>query len=219
MTEPPSLAAPADLGAAPALTPGGVLRIWAPHLLALLLPVGALAFLVTAPHRWWTALLLLVVPGAVVQVVDRFGGRQVREPRPDLPARPFDALLAVLVVVQLVNVGVLAVYFASHTLWALDSLVAILLVGASSGYSGIVVAHELIHRTSARARLAGRALLCTVLYEHFYTEHVRGHHVRVGTPEDPATARFGESFARFYVRTVPAQFRSAWRWRGDPRGG
>jgi alkane 1-monooxygenase len=50
-----------------------------------------------------------------------------------------------------------------------------------------------------------------VLYEHFYTEHLRGHHVRVGTADDPATARFGESFHRFYRRTVPAQFASAWR--------
>jgi len=49
------------------------------------------------------------------------------------------------------------------------------------------------------------------VYEHFYTEHLRGHHVRVATPDDPATARFGETFARFYLRTVPAQFRSAWR--------
>ena len=27
----------------------------------------------------------------------------------------------------------------------------------------------------------------------------------------PSGARFGESFRAFYVRTVPAQFRSAWR--------
>jgi hypothetical protein len=54
-------------------------------------------------------------------------------------------------------------------------------------------------------------LLCTVLYEHFYTEHLRGHHVRVGTPEDPATAKFGEAYESFFRRTVPAQFRSAWR--------
>jgi alkane 1-monooxygenase len=87
----------------------------------------------------------------------------------------------------------------------------VLLVGGSSGYSGIVVAHELIHRQERGMQWLGRALLCTVMYEHFYTEHLRGHHVRVGTPEDPATARFGESFTRFYLRTVPAQFRSAWR--------
>src|SRR5262249_30456422 len=74
-----------------------------------------------------------------------------------------------------------------------------------------VLAHELIHRPRRVLREFGRLILATVLYEHFYTEHVRGHHVRVGTKDDPATARFGESFNRFYVRTVPAQFRSAWR--------
>jgi alkane 1-monooxygenase len=83
-------------------------------------------------------------------------------------------------------------------------------VGASSGYS-IITAHELIHRKGEWPQRLGRALLCTVLYEHFYTEHLRGHHVRVATPDDPATARFGETFQRFYRRTVPAQFKSAWR--------
>lgn len=28
---------------------------------------------------------------------------------------------------------------------------------------------------------------------HLYVEHNRGHHVRVAAPEDPASARFGES--------------------------
>src|SRR5262249_3348904 len=54
-------------------------------------------------------------------------------------------------------------------------------------------------------------LLGSVLYDHFATEHVRGHHSRVGMSDDPATARFGESAAAFVVRTVPAQWRSAWR--------
>jgi alkane 1-monooxygenase len=84
-------------------------------------------------------------------------------------------------------------------------------VGSSSGYSGIVVAHELIHRPRRGWQWLGRLILATVAYEHFFTEHVRGHHVRVGTDDDPATARFGESFNHFYLRTVPAQFRSAWR--------
>jgi alkane 1-monooxygenase len=96
-------------------------------------------------------------------------------------------------------------FFDWHT------LVAFLLVGVNSGYSGIVVGHELIHRREAHWRLLGRVLMGLVLYEHFYTEHVRGHHVRVGTPEDPATARFGESFVAFFRRTVPGQWRSAWR--------
>jgi alkane 1-monooxygenase len=93
----------------------------------------------------------------------------------------------------------------------MDTLLGMVVVGSASGYSGIVVAHELIHRPRKGWQAFGRLVLASVLYEHFYTEHVRGHHVRVGTSEDPATARFGESFQRYYFRTVPAQFRSAWR--------
>lgn len=48
-------------------------------------------------------------------------------------------------------------------------------------------------------------------YDHFATEHVRGHHARVGTEADPATARYGETFEDFWKRTVPGQLRSAWR--------
>lgn len=195
----------------PPLTAGATLRIWAPHLAALLLPAAAFAFLVTAPHSWPVALALVAVPGLAMQLLDRFGGRQLHAPRPDLPAWPFDALLFALVAIQFGNIALLVATFAALPFWSADTLFAVLIVGASSGYSAIVVAHELIHRPDRRLQLLGRALLVTVLYEHFYTEHVRGHHVRVGTPEDPATARFGESFGRFYLRTVPAQFASAWR--------
>ena len=44
-----------------------------------------------------------------------------------------------------------------------------------------------------------------------FTEHLHGHHARVGTANDPATARFGERSDHFFLRSVPAQFRSAWR--------
>ena len=35
--------------------------------------------------------------------------------------------------------------------------------------------------------------------------------MRVGTGGDPATARFGETRSAFKMRTIPGQFRSAWR--------
>lgn len=44
-----------------------------------------------------------------------------------------------------------------------------------------------------------------MLYEHFATEHIRGHHVRVGTSADPATARFGETRVEHFNRNVPDQ--------------
>jgi alkane 1-monooxygenase len=82
--------------------------------------------------------------------------------------------------------------------------------GVTAGYSGIVVAHELVHRKNRFQFFLGRLLLMFVWYEHFATEHVRGHHPRLGTRDDPATARFGETFREFLWRTVPAQWKSAY---------
>jgi alkane 1-monooxygenase len=53
--------------------------------------------------------------------------------------------------------------------------------------------------------------LAQSFYGHFYIEHNRGHHVRVATPEDPASSRVGESFYQFWPRTVIGSLRSAWR--------
>ena len=181
-----------------------------PHLLALAFPLSALAFVLTGPHPWWVA-LLFIAPIYIAVVLDQRSPEHTRPPATRLPAWPFDLLLVALVVLQVANVVLLARMMSRQSLLSADAFTAFQLVGSSSAYSGIVVAHELIHRPSRAWQALGRLLLCTVFYEHFYTEHVRGHHVRVGTREDPATARFGETFTQFYRRTVPAQFLSAWR--------
>ncbi len=78
-------------------------------------------------------------------------------------------------------------------------------------YSGTIinVAHELGHRSSKVAIWHARIALISVFYHHFIIEHNRGHHVRVATPEDPATARRGENLYHFYLRTVIGGFLSA----------
>ncbi len=198
---------------------GRAARLFAPHLLALLFPLNALAYVLTGPHRAWVGALFLVpVFGSVA--FDARSAPTTRQPPARIPAWPFDLLLLLLTFVQIANVVLLARMAAHTRVVSLDTIAAMVVVGSSSGYSGIVVAHELIHRHGKGWQLLGRLLLASVVYEHFFTEHLRGHHARVGTDEDPATARFGESFTRFYFRTVPAQFRSAWRLEttrlGDP---
>jgi len=193
------------------VSPARSLVRFAPHLLALAYPLNALCFVLTGPHVWWAA-LLFIVPIFLSVVLDGQSGQETRPPAAQMASWPFDLLLIVLVALQLSNVALLARMMSqTGSVFSFDTLAAMIVVGSSSAYSGIVVAHELIHRPSKLWQSFGRLVLATVLYEHFFTEHVRGHHVRVGTPEDPATARFGESFQRFYLRTVPAQFRSAWR--------
>jgi len=82
-------------------------------------------------------------------------------------------------------------------------------VGIMNGI-GINTAHELGHKKEELERGLAKIALAPVAYGHFYVEHNRGHHVRVATPEDPASSRFGESFYRFWPRTVGGSFRSAW---------
>lgn len=192
---------------------------WTKHLLALYLPVLACTFLLTAPHPWYIALLFMI-PIVIAYKLDTNGKEEVRAPNPDFPDWPFNLIMFMSAGFQFFNIYLLVTVFSGLEFFRMDTLLAIIIVGASSGYSGITLAHEFIHRRSPFYRLVGRALLVSVFYEHFHTEHLRGHHVRVATPNDPATAKFNESFWPFYFRTVPAQFKSAWNIErkrlGDP---
>jgi alkane 1-monooxygenase len=78
------------------------------------------------------------------------------------------------------------------------------------GGIGINTAHELGHKKESVERWLSKITLAQTFYGHFFIEHNRGHHVRVATPEDPASARLGESFWRFWPRTVSGSLRSAW---------
>ncbi|MEW2164537.1 alkane 1-monooxygenase [Streptomyces sp. NPDC007084] len=75
----------------------------------------------------------------------------------------------------------------------------------------INTAHELGHKRARLERGLSRLALAQSWYGHFYVEHNHGHHLRVATPEDPASSRLGETFWRFLPRTVVGSARSAWR--------
>ncbi len=85
-----------------------------------------------------------------------------------------------------------------------------LTVGAVGGI-GIANAHELGHKKDKLERWLAKVVLAQTFYGHFEIEHNRGHHARVATPEDPASARFGETFWAFLPRSVIGALRSGWR--------
>ena len=79
--------------------------------------------------------------------------------------------------------------------------------------NGIAIntAHELGHKKEHLERWFARIALAPCGYGHFFIEHNRGHHVRVATPEDPASSRLGETFWRFWPRTVAGSVRNGWQ--------
>ena len=187
------------------------------HLWAFLLPLLNMSFLLGGPYPWWAA-MLWCLPIWLLVAIDSRAKPDLRQPEEGTPTWPFDLQVYALTAIQIANhilIGVMASKLSLAS-WgdagtAFANLIATQSVsGVCAGYSGIVLAHELVHRRNRVQFFLGRLLLMFVCYEHFATEHVRGHHPRIGTREDPATARFGETFQHFLWRTVPAQFRSAW---------
>ena len=94
--------------------------------------------------------------------------------------------------------------------WGWTNTGRLFVMGLLCGSFGINVAHELGHRTKEYEQTFSKFLLLTSLYMHFFIEHNKGHHKKVSTPEDPATARFGESVYRFYLRSMVYSWLSAW---------
>ncbi len=91
-----------------------------------------------------------------------------------------------------------------------NQILILLSTGLVTGGLGITLAHECIHRSQKLQRAIGVFLLAQVNYCHFRIEHIYGHHSRIGTLNDPATARLNESLYQFLPRTIFMGLRSAW---------
>lgn len=96
--------------------------------------------------------------------------------------------------------------------WAFLGLAIV--AGMAAGL-GINTGHELGHKKSSCERWLAKVVLAVPVYGHFWIEHNRGHHRDVSTPEDPASARMGETIYRFARREIPGAFLRAWAIEKD----
>lgn len=122
----------------------------------------------------------------------------------------YDVLLYLVVPFQFFA---LSLFLYVVTYWQhgwIDLVGKTVVMGLLCGVMGINVGHELGHRSNKREQFLAKLLLLSSLYMHFFIEHNKGHHKRVGTPEDPASARYGESLYVFFFRTIVFSYISAW---------
>lgn len=123
-------------------------------------------------------------------------------------------LTLVVVPIHFVTLLGCAWYALSQPLsWWGFALLAII-AGMTAGLA-INSAHELGHKNSKLEKSLAKAALAVAGYGHFSVEHNRGHHKDVSTPEDPASARMGESIYKFALREIPGAFRRAWQVESD----
>ena len=188
--------------------------LWLFGLVMPLLPFAAVALHAATGQGVWLWLGPIVILG-LVPLVDLVVGIDPSNP----PDRVLEALerdryyrwlTFLFLPLQYAGFAVAFAYLARADLTVAQRCGLAVTVGFIGGI-GINTAHELGHKKESHERWLAKTALAQSFYGHFYIEHNRGHHVRVATPDDPASSRVGESFYRFWPRTVAGSLRSAWR--------
>jgi alkane 1-monooxygenase len=90
-------------------------------------------------------------------------------------------------------------------------VIAFLAFALTFGQISIPAAHELIHRPDRWLYRLGVAIYVTLLFGHHASAHRLVHHVHVATPQDPNSARRGESLYAFLPRAWLGSFRAGLR--------
>ena len=176
-----------------------------------MVPVAVLGALVGG----WTVALLPLYSWGMFSVLDAFVGLNEDNADPETPeAGLFWYRLITLIwfPVQFTLLMWLLWYVPSAThLGLTEVLVLFFGVGVVSGTIGINYSHELMHQKPAIERWMADLLLASVLYSHFRSEHLRVHHLYVGTSRDPVTARYNEGFHRFFPRVLVQSVQSSFK--------
>ena len=137
------------------------------------------------------------------------------EERDERGRRAYDLVLYAMVPTQFALLALYLTKIAAGAPTAVEAIGWTMSMGMACGVLGINVAHELGHRRRRYEQRMAKALLTTSLYAHFFIEHNRGHHARVSTPDDPASARYGETLYTFFVRSIVGAWLSAWELERD----
>jgi alkane 1-monooxygenase len=186
--------------------------LWPAALLVPVLPFASygIAAKTGVPAWWWFGPVIVFV---LIPVVDGFVGDDGGNPPEELVAALQEDRFyrwMTFLYLPLQYAGLVLGCWAWTTTDAgwFGRLGMIFAVGTVSGIA-INTAHELGHKRESLERWLSKIALAASMYGHFYVEHNRGHHTRVATPEDPASARMGDSFYAFWPRTVWGSLTSA----------
>ena len=185
---------------------------WLLSVLFPLLPVAAIGLQIALGSEWLLFVPLLVVYG-VVPLLDVLLGEDVSNPPEAAVAklesdRYYRALTWLTVPIHYVSLVIMA-YWAVSTSLGWPGWLALAWSAGLVGGLAVNTGHELGHKRTTLEQVLARLALAVPGYGHFGVEHNFGHHRAVATPEDSASARFGESIYCFARREIPGGMRRA----------
>ena len=168
-----------------------------------------------ATQGGWMVFLLPMYSWVLFDVLDLLTGMNTENADPETPESDlfwYKLITLIWFPVQFaITFGLIWYITGADHLAFWEKAVLFFGVGVISGAVGIVYAHELMHQKNRLERWLADLLLAMVLYSHFRSEHLRVHHLFVGTPRDPVSARYNEGFHRFFWRVLTTCPPSAWK--------
>ncbi len=158
---------------------------------------------------YWTFALVIYAYG-IIPFLELFYKPNFNNTEPIRESNIYDYLLYAMVPLHFLSLFYFFYSVNQPNLETYEIVGRILTMGTICGHS-INIAHELGHRGRKMEQNLAKILLLGSLYMHFIIEHNRGHHKRVATLEDPATARKGETLYFFLCRSIYCSYVSAWK--------
>lgn len=158
--------------------------------------------------------LLVITSFGIIPFLELFLNNKL-EYAQRMATKPYDLLLYFIVPFHYSMLFFVLFTISRHSFSTLEFFGMASTLGILCGVYGINAAHELGHRSSGFEQFLAKTLLLSSLYMHFYIEHNRGHHKKVGTLQDPATARMNESLYRFWIRCIKDSYTSAFLLEKD----
>lgn len=124
----------------------------------------------------------------------------------------FDLTLYLLVPLHLFVIYSFLITVSSANISTLDLTACVLMMGTILGVNGINVGHELGHKTNHPFKMfLAHVMLTTSIQNHFVTYHNSGHHRDIGTPEDFSSAKQGDNFYYFALRSQIGGYFKTWK--------
>ena len=184
--------------------------LWVFSLIVPTYTLAAIGWYVFVEPLPWIAFVPIFLSFVVTPVLDMIVGEDRNNPPEEVVEQMaedeyYRVLLHVSVVFYWAAFLAAAWFVGTQDLPIWGAIAMTVAAGFSSG-TAITVGHELGHKTNTIDKWGAKLALAISGYAHFCIEHNKGHHTWVATPEDPASARFGESVYGFAWREIPGTF-------------
>lgn len=184
------------------------------YLAAFVVPALALLSFSTTGLLTYSGLLVLYVFVPIVEQIFPPNRYNLDEVERTLAKEDvyYDWVTYLMVPIHLYVVYYFLITISDATLTLSDTIGRVLTMGTVLGVIGINVGHELGHKTNEFVKqVFAQVLLTTSMQNHFVPYHNGGHHKDIGTPADLTSAKKGDNYYFFAVRSQIGGYFKTWR--------